>query len=265
MTIVFWGSIISILGALCGGVLVAYGKFQQDKASSKKSEKILSYTQTSLDVGNVTKEGVEKLVEQRNELRVQVTDLIAGQDSLRKQLEPFIEYSKRMFPGVPTNQALVSLQKEIELQAKKLEETDQKVQTIHENVESEKKRTKVQLELKNWIIQNQKVTSISNGRPFDKNLIDVKEKFGVDFLYFNQMTFSYATEINRSEVFFTINRDNVSTASILKINGATNVAFGKRQDGKFIFKLTQPENGLYDLKVYTTSEISSLEDFIMFK
>lgn len=70
MTLVLWGSIISIAGALIGGLVVAVGKYRQDVASSAKSDTILG-------VGKMTNDGVLKLIEQKKELEGQVNDLKA--------------------------------------------------------------------------------------------------------------------------------------------------------------------------------------------
>jgi hypothetical protein len=70
MTLILWGSIISIAGALIGGLVVAVGKYRQDIASSAKSDTILG-------IGMMTNEGVLKLIEQKNELEIQVNELKA--------------------------------------------------------------------------------------------------------------------------------------------------------------------------------------------
>lgn len=50
MTLVLWGSVITIVGALIGGTIVAIGKYRQDIASSKKSDIIFFMWKKALEL-----------------------------------------------------------------------------------------------------------------------------------------------------------------------------------------------------------------------
>ncbi len=137
MTLVLWGSIISIAGALLGGTIVAIGKYRQDIASSKKSDTILFNVEEGLGISKITKEGFKELIEQKNMLDSQVMGLlnkqdalIVGQDTLNSKLEPFMNYAHKMFPNVSKDEALTRLEELLSQQTTRLDKTDEKVGKI---------------------------------------------------------------------------------------------------------------------------------------
>ena len=270
MTLVLWGSIISIVGALIGGTIVAIGKYRQDIASSKKSDTILFNTEEGLGISRITKEGVKELIEQKNKLDIQVKELLTkqeelkhGQDTLSHKLEPFINYAQKKFPNVSSDEALIRLEELLNRQTERLDKTDEKVDKIEKDVSTEKDKTKPQLTLKSWTVKNEKVTSVPKRPVGLKDFFDAKEKFNLDYVIFNQIEFEYKTEVNRSEYTFLLNKNDAVYSLISIKGGLINTQQIKSPDGKMGFKLKQPQNGVYVLKIYSKTHLNSLEKFII--
>ena len=239
MTLVLWGSIISIVGALVGGTVVAIGKYRQDLASSKKSDTILLNTEEGLGLTKVTREDVKELIAQRDKLDNQVKELLTkqedlknSQDTLSERLEPFIKYAQERFPNVSRDEALKKLEELLLQQGKRLDKTDEKVGQIEKDVIAERDKIKPQLALENWTIKNQKVSNIPKRPGPSRDSLDIKKKFGLDHLIFNEIEFEYKTEVNRSEWTFVLNKQDVVHCLINVKSGVTNSQGVKTGDGK---------------------------------
>lgn len=105
MVIILIGAIITI----AGGVVTAVGTYRQNKSSSSKSDSILANT-------GLTIEGVKNLQTENESLKKEVIalsgkqdELLAGQDTLRKKLEPFIDYAYKLYPTLDETEALKKL------------------------------------------------------------------------------------------------------------------------------------------------------------
>lgn len=226
-----------------------------------------------LGINKITKEGVKELIEQKKILDSQVTGLLIkqdelkhGQDTLNNKLEPFVSYAHKMFPNVSTDEALTRLEDLLNQQVKRLDKTDEKVE---KDVITEKDKTKPQLTLKNWAVKNQRVTTVPKramGRAISsKDFFDVHEKFSLEYVVFNELEFEYKTEINRSEYTFVLNKDDVVYCLISIKNGAINVQGLKSSDGKMGFRLNQPQSGLYVLKIYSKTDLNTLNQLLLSK
>jgi hypothetical protein len=272
MTVVLWGSIISIAGALIGGAFVAIGKYQQDVASSKKSDTILFNTEEGLGISKITKQGVKELIDQKNKLDSQVAVLLRkqeqfeqGQNVLTQKLEPFVTYAQKMFPNVNADEALVKLENLLEEQTKRLDKTDQRVGKVEKDIDDEKDKIKPQFAKINWRVKNQRTASVPlrfmGLRPTGS--IDIKEKFNVDHVIFNEIEFEYRTVVNRSEFTFLLNKNDVVHCLISISNGMLNFATITARDGRKGFRLTQPQTGIYVLRIYSKTELNDLNGFLL--
>jgi hypothetical protein len=105
MVIILIGAIITIVG----GVLTAVGTYRQNKSSSSKSDAI--FVNTGLTVDGVKKLQAEN-VDLKNEVKSlsgKQDELLASQDTLQQMLEPFIEYSYKLYPTLDKEDALKKL------------------------------------------------------------------------------------------------------------------------------------------------------------
>ncbi len=111
-----------------------------------------------------------------------------------------------------------------------------------------------------WSIQNSKVNEIID-RFTRQKIITPFEKANQDFLYHNQIKITYISEFSRNEIGFRIKAIDILHGKIVK-SGRVQSQIRGTNEGWFVFVLSQPENGIYTLDIYSKNPIDTIYDKI---
>jgi hypothetical protein len=125
MQIVFWGTVFGLFCAFVVGVVVAYGKFVQDKRSGIRADETLT-------TGKNTFEGVTYLNHKADTSLLEIQGLKREITTLNTQLMPFKELAKSRYPGLGEEAGLDKLQEhivELENKTAKLENRASELET----------------------------------------------------------------------------------------------------------------------------------------
>lgn len=108
-----------------------------------------------------------------------------------------------------------------------------------------------------WSVRNQVVDKIPK-RPHGvspRDSVDVKTAYGIDSVFFNQISVSYASEVNRNQIGLRIHKDDIVVGQLTK-SGVLMFRSGFTPDKKFLFIIEQPGSGVYTMKLYSKTEIN---------